>query len=267
MLDTTTMIDNGLGPGQTYTPLVTPPPILTAGVVKAWRTSNTAKQVTDAWRAASPEPVLDRAPPVTPAVVQRGHIPVILFNGPPGCGKDTAAEAIRREYHGARHMKFAAAVKDGTHVVFGLNCATDAFERVKNEPSPEFGGLTPRQAYIKFSEEAIKPAFGVARFGLATARRILGAQDSGATLVALSDCGFNEEIEPVADAVGHENMLLIRIFRPGCDFRNDSRNHVYPRGVQDVDISNDGSQAEFLGHVRRTVGDWLRRYSARRANR
>lgn len=260
MLDTTTTIDVGLGPGQTYTPLVTPPSLV-GGPGR-----DVARDVVGAWREASPEPALNRTPPA-PAVAQRGHIPVILFNGPPGCGKDTAAEAIRREYHGARHMKFAAAVKDGTHVIFGLDCATDAFERVKNEPSPEFGGLTPRQAYIIFSEKAIKPAFGVARFGLATARRILGAQDSGATLVALSDCGFNEEIEPVAGAVGRENMLLVRIFRPGCDFRNDSRNHVYPRGVQDVDISNDGSQAEFLGHVRRKVDDWLRRHNARRANR
>ena len=224
----------------------------------------TAEMVAGAWRAKS------EATPAESGVAgwlggarTRGaSIPVVLFNGPPRCGKDTAAEALRLAIQGARHLKFAGAVKDATHAIFGLEVRTDAFEHCKDIPSPEFAGLTPRQAYIRFSEVAIKPAFGKTRFGHAAARRVLGAEDAGATLVAISDSGFAEETIPVIEAVGRENVLLIRIHRPGCTFDGDSRNYIYPPGIRSEDLSNEYTKAEWVRYVEAVVREWL---AARRA--
>jgi hypothetical protein len=186
-------------------------------------------------------------------------VPVILLNGPPGSGKDTAAKAIQAAFSGVAHLKFAGPVKDGTHALFGLNCGTDAFEKVKDIPSDEFGGLTPRQAYIEFSERAVKPTFGVDRFGKSAARLVAGAVDRGARMIVFSDSGFAAEAEPVADLVGRRNVLLIRIQAEGRGktFAGDSRSYIYVPGVTVLECPNNGPEHLFRSHVANLVATWL----------
>src|SRR5690606_2469170 len=78
----------------------------------------------------------------------------ILLNGPPRAGKDTAVEALAAALGAAAEIfKFTSPVKDLTHRNAGLDCATDHYEELKDTPLPEFGGRTPRQAYIDTSAE------------------------------------------------------------------------------------------------------------------
>src|SRR3546814_19278066 len=74
---------------------------------------------------------------------------IILFNGPPRAGKDTAAGVVAALLgEDLDVVKFTAWVKDVAHRDLGLDCRQDAYELLKDVPLPDFGGVTPRQAHI-----------------------------------------------------------------------------------------------------------------------
>lgn len=179
---------------------------------------------------------------------------IILLNGPPQAGKDTAAQAIATAWPHARVDRFAGPLKAATHTLFGLDPNPDAFETVKNLPCEEFGGLTPRAAYIIMSERAIKPAFGVDFFGNALVRRL-----AGAALAVVPDSGFEAEAEPVISHFGPANVLLLRVHRPGFDFRQDSRSYIEIPGVATMDVRNTGPLRDFNSAVVAAVYQWLHR--------
>jgi len=74
-------------------------------------------------------------------------------------------------------------------------------------------------------------------------------------VVIIADGGFNFELEPVIDYLGKENVMLVRIFRPECTFKNDSRNYL-PLDMFEVgcDIFNNTSKEDFLDNVVKSVG-------------
>jgi hypothetical protein len=168
-------------------------------------------------------------------------VKVVLLNGPPRSGKDFAANAIRENWQDrAWVLKFAGPVKSATHAAFGIDRPQDAYEHCKDQPSKDFDGLTPREAYIAFSEKAMKPAFGTDIFGRAMRRQIERAAANGFGLVAISDSGFMEEAQQVRALVGQDNMLLIRLRRNGCSFVGDSRGYIELPGVWTNDVVNPG---------------------------
>ena len=184
---------------------------------------------------------------------------VILFNGPPGAGKDTALsayEAFGRRFN-TEKRKFAESVKIGTHALFGLfnergqPYPSGTFESVKNEPRPEFWGMSPRAAYIWYSEEIMKPKWGPGVFGRIEAQKLIKGR-----IHLFSDSGFAPEAEEVAKIAGKNNMLLVRLYRNGHTFKGDSRSYISLPGVDSIDLTNDGSP-NFLRTVASTVDMWL----------
>lgn len=177
---------------------------------------------------------------------------VILLNGPPRSGKDTAANALLAATPNSTIMRFSGPLKAATHAAFGLRASLDT-EGYKDAPREEFDGLTPREAYIAMSEVGIKPAFGALHFGKVLARRILS---SDASMVVVPDSGFAYEAEPVVAAVGAANVLLLRLHRPGRTFDGDSRSHISLKGVRTIDVQNI-EDADYLGRlVTHIVRDW-----------
>lgn len=191
---------------------------------------------------------------------------VILVNGPPHSGKDTVGEIIREArtaaLAGPTHVcKFATVVKRGTHDRLGLftvdklgrrrPVAADAFEAVKDqlgvEGFPE--GKTPRQCYIEFSEEYAKPKYGQDVFGrilLDQLVKLVGTNEQ----VVVTDSGFEAEAGPIVDHYGAENVLVVRLHRPGCKFAGDSRTYVdlsHLGDVRHIEVENSGS-LEDLAH-------------------
>ena len=72
---------------------------------------------------------------------------VILLNGCPGCGKDYAADYITNKFDQAKKDKFARVLKERTHALYGYDWRPhDYYEKVKEIPTEDFFGLTPRQA-------------------------------------------------------------------------------------------------------------------------
>jgi hypothetical protein len=170
---------------------------------------------------------------------------VVIFNGPPGSGKDALAEHFVQRW-GFRHQRFKYGLVP--LVLRAYRVTADWFDahytrELKEQPCHELAGMSPRQALINMSEQVIKPAFGEAAFGIMAARRL----DKTARTV-FSDGGFVDELEPVVAEIGADNVLIVRLVRPGHSFAQDSRAY-YPDhvlGCRTVTLHNTGSLAELF---------------------
>lgn len=175
----------------------------------------------------------------------------IFLNGPPRSGKDTIgtmlarslSKASMRSKNGSEFSfvlveKFAKPVKEGCHGLFNLTDMEgrvrchDWYEDQKNKPLGDFLGMTPREAYIWYSEEVMKPKFGQNVFGRMMAARLsplLSVPDGpGARnrIIIFTDSGFECEAKPVLDTFGHDNALLFRLRRDGTSYDGDSRAYI-----------------------------------------
>lgn len=163
------------------------------------------------------------------------HKKVILFNGPPGVGKDTAVRTAitylftHAPYLNAKHMKFAEALKKATHALFGVDHWNwDHFDKPENAPYKdvpcgEFFGMSPREAYISMSEDYAKPKIDPLFFGW-IARRKIGVSNSNCFL--FSDSGFVDELDPIVRYVTPESMLLVELYAKDKSFKSDSRGYI-----------------------------------------
>lgn len=166
---------------------------------------------------------------------------IVFLNGPPECGKDTLADHCVETYKGIRKTKFATPLKAACHTLMGLPFGNedhaDQFEEIKDEPNPLFFNMTPREMYIKMSEEFLKPIAGKTAFGYIWWRRNKDYMDAR-NLIIVSDCGFVEELQPIMMHHPDEDMALIRIHRADCDFRRDSRSYISNVMLHEADLNN-----------------------------
>lgn len=181
---------------------------------------------------------------------------VIAFNGPPGSGKDYAAEYLQQYDPNANtfHLQMKTKLYELVYAMYcnPMRTSFDTFlllmtdRHRKDVPHALFKGLSPRQALIHISEDIIKPNFGKDYFGKYLAQQIEDTLDiveiNGLTF-PISDCGFIEELEPVCKVI---SVTLVRLHREGCDFKNDSRTYLYPDqhglNIEVIDLVNDGSE-------------------------
>ncbi len=164
---------------------------------------------------------------------------IILFNGPPDCGKDTLANYIKSNH---KYLKYQ--FKDKLYSI-GAKVARMELEtyieicsdRGANAVKGAIRGWegTPREHLIYVSEEVIKPSFGEEFFGeyLADAvdytYSITG--DSGAFSGAvISDSGFMRELYPLCDLKPLEGCTIeihvVQLTKDGCTFEGDSRSYL-----------------------------------------
>lgn len=181
---------------------------------------------------------------------------VVLVNGPPRVGKDTAAEGVLKHFLFARMLKFSDPVKNGTHAAYGLHVGTNYFEMVKDEPQDCFFGLTPRQAYIAHSEKYMKPMHGKNVYGKIFVNRLREMWE--VPLIVTPDSGFVDEATPVIAELGPDHILLIRLHREGCNFERDSRGYLDLPSVRTINIENRDDKATFQTIVVSEVSNWLK---------
>ena len=204
---------------------------------------------------------------------------VIILNGPPNCGKDAIADYLVEKYPNVRKKSFKERLTSLTQMIH--NVSTEWWEEnytreLKEKPSERLSGLTPREALIKVSETVIKPNYGKDYFGKAAAESL----EEGINV--FSDGGFKEEIIPLTDEVGSDNIIIVRITRPDCSFEGvlgrivrlffsfvakitrtprpiggDSRNYLNVPNVKAVDVDNDGSLEEFKEKIDNVVNQML----------
>ncbi len=159
---------------------------------------------------------------------------LILISGPPRAGKNRAGTCLE-EWLDGDHFALSNYVKRKTHEYYGLGTelAPLHFEDIKDLPNPHFGGLSARQAYIRYSERVMKPKHGRGFLGNIAVKRILSniLQDR---ISIVSGVGFADEVMPMVNSVGADRILHVRLNPSfGQDrHREDSR--------QPLDLQGDG---------------------------
>lgn len=165
---------------------------------------------------------------------------VIFLNGPPRCGKDTAANCLAAADNRVRTYKFAAPLKSAIASLLGIT--EEELERTKDAP---IGATlrTRRELLIGLSEDVVKPLMGHAWFGVRAGEQI---QQERPAIAVISDAGFFEEVLACVRMLGNDYVPhLWRIHRPNCTFVGDSRSYVYECGFSGVELFNTGSESEF----------------------
>jgi hypothetical protein len=181
---------------------------------------------------------------------------IIFINGAPRSGKDSAGLMMKKELPGTWHLaKLSAGMKERCHAAYGMHAAHDTFEEVKDQKLDCFLGLSPREAYIHFSETWMKPVHGDDVFGQFMAQQLslMGPEVDG---VLITDSGFACEAEPIVRAFGKDACTLIRLHRHGFTFEGDSRSLIdlCPLGVSTYDVkSPEGDLPGLLNNIKREV--------------
>lgn len=180
---------------------------------------------------------------------------LILFNGPPRSGKDTAADFVWKHYDNVRKFKMSQPLKDGIKAFFNLSDAELAqLEAIKDSKHPLLFGNSYRDTQISLSEEWAKECFGLKVFGHLAVRNILR---SPASLFVCSDSGFSYEAVPLVEFFGKGNTLLVRLHRTGTSFKHDSRDYVDLPGVMTLDMYNNGEVTQFHAQLQQVIDAWL----------
>lgn len=190
---------------------------------------------------------------------------IVLLNGPPGSGKDTAASYLV-PYFQFQKMKFAAPLK---RMVCGLlDMSESILEAHKDSPfnilceefvsiDQNFGNEiitygpkdTLRDLLIDISDEYLKKRYGKSIVGRIAAREVDRSHNN---LMIFTDAGKDEDIPPIVRRVGRQNVCLIRLTREGCDFSKDSRKYL-DNLPNTHDIDNNGPLSHLTGKVARCI--------------
>jgi hypothetical protein len=184
---------------------------------------------------------------------------IILFNGAPQSGKDTAAN-IAAEYikntHGYRYWplpeKFSYPHKRAFDATFRGALGGLSYEHNKEETIPAIG-VSYRQWQIDFSEAFMRRLYGKDIFVRLFLARC-GGYNPTMFIPIVSDCGFQTE----ADELREHNCLLFRMLREGCTFENDSREYVEPApGWKFQTVDNNKTINDLRRTITRTVEEWI----------
>lgn len=147
---------------------------------------------------------------------------IIIFNGPPGSGKDEAAAYFKRR--GFKHLSFKYVLFKETISFFGVDeeWFMDGYNdrSIKERPEEFLDGMSRREAMIYVSEVITKPALGKDIFGVYVSKEIEDGKN-----YAISDGGFEEELIPIINRVGTKDIVLVQLTRDGCDYSSDSRRY------------------------------------------
>lgn len=147
---------------------------------------------------------------------------IVIFNGPPGSGKDEAAKLFSNR--GFRHLSFKEELFKETVKLFDVDM--DWFmsgyndRSVKERKEDRLKGMSRREAMIYTSEDVIKPKYGKSYFGEQVCKRIEEHVN-----YAVSDGGFVEEIVPLIRNTINNNIVIVQLTRKNCSYSADSRRY------------------------------------------
>lgn len=190
---------------------------------------------------------------------------VVILNGPPNSGKDVGAKFIvdNQEILGlgdCYHLEFKKTLFELTRRFYNIRERDwdQLYTREgKETPNDHFevgfwDALSPREALIHVSEKVIKPVFGPRAFGVAACNEL----KQGINI--FSDGGFNEELIPIINEVGIQNILVIHLIRKDCSFENDSRSYldVDKLGVKYFVVENNGTEEEYTSSLVELIKEW-----------
>ena len=167
---------------------------------------------------------------------------VVLFNGPPRSGKDSACEIIMEHFPEVHYAYFKEVLYKESAKILGLDfnfwASVCQNGDLKDKPmittvAGENGALmTPRDILIYLAETVLKPKYGRDFIARETADTIAGLiqlqreQSNEAAVIVVPDLGFDYEIDTVRDMLPNVHVISVAVHRPGFTFEGDSRNYV-----------------------------------------
>lgn len=166
----------------------------------------------------------------------KGKVKVVLFNGPPRSGKDSAVKHLCYKYDQFVQLEFKRKLNKLVMEIYDISekeLVELSKDENKDKPSSLLGGISLRTAQKFVSEVVIKPNYGKDYFGKSSTRKLVPGKVN-----LFSDSGFSSEVDVLKEIVGPDNILIVRITRDGYDFSNDSRNYVYDKEVKSVHLHN-----------------------------
>jgi len=184
---------------------------------------------------------------------------VIIFNGPPMSGKDLFTDYLE-SYISKNSNTIIEKVSFKQKII---NFVLDYYQidinewenrynnrKLKEAKWDKLNGLSQREALIDMSERKIKPILGKDFFGKCVANSIDKHPLIDKYYIS-SDGGFREEIQPIINKIGEDNIIIFRLHRKGYDFSGDSRGLIkdewFP-GVRMYDIKS-GDHQETLKEI------------------
>ena len=187
---------------------------------------------------------------------------VFMFNGPPNSGKDFIANNVAKNLStlgfNVDVMSASAVLDQEVAEEFGVGLeefVALAYNRdTKDARLEQLGGRSPREAKIYFSEQVQKVRHGSDYYGKKTATAVLDivdASENNHVVVFVTGVGFDAEVEAMSSIFegrfGKGAVTsVVRIYRSGCSFENDSRQYVYRVTAnnparKDMSVTNDGT--------------------------
>lgn len=189
---------------------------------------------------------------------------VVLFNGPPRSGKDSACEIIMKHFPEVHYAYFKEVLYRESAKILGLdfNFWAKVCQNGDLKDSPmltmsagETGALmTPRDILIYLAEKVLKPKHGKDFIARKTAETISDLiqfqreQSNEEAVIVVPDLGFDYEIDTVREMIPNAHVISVAIHRPGFTFEGDSRNYV--KNVS-FSLHNVGSYEDFKHKVLR----------------
>jgi hypothetical protein len=161
---------------------------------------------------------------------------IVIFNGPPASGKDEAASLYKEKYgFGNLSFKYQLFKETIKHFDVDERWFMEGYNDRTQKEKSEFAlqGMSRREAMIHVSEDIIKPKKGLDYFGNSVAEEIFEDKN-----YALADGGFVEELEPIIEKVGAENIVIVQLTREGCDYSSDSRKYFNGRLINEWTVGS-----------------------------
>ena len=189
---------------------------------------------------------------------------VIMFNGPPRSGKDSACEIIMEHFPEVHYAYFKEVLYKECAKILGLDfnfwASVCQNGDLKDKPmltmvAGENGAvMTPRDILIYLAEKVLKPKYGQDFIARGTADTIIELiqlqreQSNEAAVIVVPDLGFDYEIDTVRKKIPDAHVISVAVYRPGFTFEGDSRNYVKDPGFG---LHNTGSYEDLENKVLR----------------
>lgn len=189
---------------------------------------------------------------------------VIMFNGPPRSGKDSACEIIMEHFPEVHYAYFKEVLYKECAKILGLDfnfwASVCQNGDLKDKPmltmaAGETGAvMTPRDILIYLAEKVLKPKYGRDFIACETAETISGLiqfqreQSNEEAVIVVPDLGFDYEIDTVRKKIPDAHVISVAVHRPGFTFEGDSRNYVKDPGFG---LHNTGSYEDLENKVLR----------------